>query len=110
MRLTEVFAGFATSAMLLTANPAFSTDVPTPAPQAVVVPALAPPGVQPVAGSLGDARAVMASAEEADAMRKAAELTTLPEVPAGSDLDKLLSGSSPALGGSVASPLAHGRD
>ena len=119
MKLSEAMAGIA-SAMLLTAGyPADSIgEVPSrpvaqtvPMAQTASVPALTAPGSEPiVVGRMGTARAVLATEEEADGMRKAAELMPLPEVPAGSDLDKLLSGSTPAGGSSVASPLAHGSD
>ena len=55
----------------------------------------------------GDVRAVMASPEEAAELKKAAEAMDMPVIPAGSDLDLMLSG---AVGGKpgTTSPLAHG--
>jgi hypothetical protein len=52
-------------------------------------------------------RPVIASPEEAAALREAAEKLELPIAPPGSDLAKLLSGEAPS-GGTV-SPLSHGK-
>jgi hypothetical protein len=55
-------------------------------------------------------RAVIASAEELAELKAAAKGLELPDVPKGSDLDKLFSGEvdSPSRG-AVSSPRAHGR-
>lgn len=103
-------AAFAASAIVL-APPCFA-EPPVPPAQALPASAAdaasaAAPPPQPATGRLGESRAVMATPEEAAELKRQADLMPMPDVPAGSDLDLILSGQA-AYGTRVSSPLSHG--
>ena len=112
-RQTPTIAAFATSFILCTTTPLLAAEPPTPviAPSpsaAAIAPSepAAPASTAGATGTINGVSAVMATDEEAKALREAAKSLELPNVAADSDLGRLLSGEiKPA--NSVQSPRAH---
>jgi hypothetical protein len=50
----------------------------------------------------------MVSSEDAEKLKKAAAAIPDPDIPVGSDLERMLNGDGVPVGRSVANPLAHG--
>ena len=111
-RQTPTIAAFA-SFILCTTTPLLAAEPPTPviapSPSAAAIapsePAV-PASTAGATGTINGVSAVMATDEEAKALREAAKSLELPNVAADSDLGRLLSGEiKPA--NSVQSPRAH---
>ena len=106
----SVLSGALVSTVALLDVPAIAVDTPAPSldiTKAFLEEAQRPSSSGSTNGKINGIDATMVSSEDAEKLKQAAATIPDPDIPAGSDLERMLNGDG-AVGRSVANPLAHG--
>ena len=105
-----MLSGALVSTVALLDVPAIAVDTPAPSldiTKAFLEEAQRPSSSGSTNGKINGIDATMVSSEDAEKLKQAAATIPDPDIPAGSDLERMLNGDG-AVGRSVANPLAHG--
>ena len=107
----SVLSGALVSTVALLDVPANAVDTPAPSMDMTkarfLEEAQRPSSSGSTNGKINGIDATMVSSEDAEKLKKAAAAIPDPDIPVGSDLERMLNGDG-AVGRSVANPLAHG--
>ena len=108
----SVLSGALVSTVALLDVPASAVDTPAPSMDMTkarfLEEAQRPSSSGSTNGKINGIDATMVSSEDAEKLKKAAAAIPDPDIPVGSDLERMLNGDGVPVGRSVANPLAHG--